>query len=179
MMDLGTIEQARAEALRDSAAADSLDALEAVRLAALGRKGKLPAWMEELKTAPREQKPEFGRVLNAFKTEVQSAVDRRRGELESAARPAEPFDGSLPGDWRAYGARHPISSIIERACGVFRTLGFTIADGPDIEDVFHNFDALNTPEDHPSRDPRDTFYLEDGHLLRCHTSPVQARYMEQ
>lgn len=176
-MEPKDIESALDEAVRRIAAAPDRPALETLRLAELGRKGRLPAWMEALKSVPRERKPEWGRALNAFKTGVQSAVERRRAELDAAAGPREPFDSSLPGDWRGLGSRHPVSALMDRACSIFRSLGFTMADGPDVEDAFHNFDALNTPEDHPSRDPSDTFYLGEGRLLRCHTSPVQARYM--
>lgn len=173
------IHEAKETALREIRAAADPAALESVRVALLGRKGKAPAWMEALKTAPREIKPQLGQALNAFKTETQAAVEQRRADLESGGGAHEEADVTLPGDWRGLGARHPISSLIERASDIFRALGFTLADGPDVEDVFHNFDALNTPEDHPSRDPRDTFYLDDGRLLRCHTSPVQARYMRE
>jgi phenylalanyl-tRNA synthetase alpha chain len=176
-MDPKQIDSEREAAVRSIAAADA-DALEALRIATLGRKGCLAGWMDLLQSVPREQKPELGRVLNAFKVQVQTAVDLRRSELEAVQRPRPGLDTSLPGDWRGLGSRHPIPAMIERACAIFRSLGFTMAEGPDVEDVFHNFDALNTPEDHPSREPQDTFYLQDGSLLRCHTSPVQARYMQ-
>lgn len=177
-MDPKEISSEKEQAVHAVSAAADVGTLEALRLAYLGRKGRVTRWMEEFQSVARELKPEFGRVLNAFKAEVQAAVDRRRDELESSKGAGPALDSSLPGDWRGMGGRHPIPAMIERACAIFRTLGFTMAEGPDVEDVFHNFDALNTPEDHPSRDPQDTFYLADGHLLRCHTSPVQARYMQ-
>lgn len=179
-MNREDIERAQSEAQTEIAAAADLAALEAVRLRYLGRKGLLPQWMPRLKEAPPAERPEIGRRLNALKDAIQEALDRRRNELErrADASPKEPFDFTLPGEWRGIGSAHPISRIIERSTEIFRTLGFTVADGPDIETVFHNFDALNTPADHPSRDPSDTFYLENGDLLRCQTSPVQVRYMQ-
>jgi len=178
MMDLKEIDVARETAIRSIESAEDSTALEAERIALLGRKGQLAVWMEQLKAVSREQKPEFGQLLNAFKVQVQAAIDLRRAALEAVHRPHAGFDSSVPGDWRQLGSRHPISAMIEKSCAIFRSIGFTMAEGPDIEDVFHNFDALNTPEDHPSRDSQDTFYLQTGELLRCHTSPVQARYME-
>ena len=97
----------------------------------------------------------------------------RPGTAACASPPA-----TLPGTWPLQGRRHPISRIIERSIEIFRAAGFIVAEGPDLEDEFHNFDALNTPKIHPSRDPQDTFYLKSGQLLRTHTSPVQIRYME-
>lgn len=87
------------------------------------------------------------------------------------------IDRGQPGQWQGLGTRHPITQITDRITQIFQTLGFTVADGPDIETVWNNFDALNTPADHPSRDEQDTFYLDNGDLMRCHTSPVQVRYM--
>jgi len=180
-MNRETIQQLEAEARSEIGAAGDLSALEAVRLRYFGRKGLLPQLMPRLKEAPPAERPELGRLLNAFKNAVQEALDQRKATLETAAAaagPQEPFDATLPGEWRGLGAAHPISRIIERATEIFRSLGFTVADGPDIETVFNNFDALNTPEDHPSRDPSDTFYLDNGDLLRCQTSPIQIRYMQ-
>lgn len=180
-MNLEEIERLQTEARTQILAAPDAAALEAARVRWLGRKGLLPQLMPQLKDAPPTERPELGRRLNALKETVQQALEQRRAELErqgGGGDAGEPFDPTLPGEWRGVGAVHPIHRIIERATEIFRTLGFTVADGPDIETVFHNFDALNTPEDHPSRDPSDTFYLDNGDLLRCHTSPVQVRYMQ-
>lgn len=170
----------RDETLAAIAAAGDTAELEAARLKALGRKGLVPALMANLKDLAPEDRRAFGQAVNEIKQAAQAAVDARKAALEAAAvlRPADGFDETLPGNWRGLGSKHPISAIIERATGIFRSIGFTVAEGPDIETVRHNFDALNTPADHPSRDPTDTFYLDDGTLLRCHTSPVQVRYME-
>lgn len=178
-MEVAELKALKEAALAEVAAARDLSALETARARYLGRKGRIPAIMEGLRELPAERRREVGRLANELKAALQEAVARRRAELErAAAQQAAWFDPTLPGRWRGLGTRHPISQIIERATDIFASLGFTVAEGPDIETVYHNFDALNTPEDHPSRDPQDTFYLEDGHLLRCHTSPVQIRYME-
>jgi phenylalanyl-tRNA synthetase alpha chain len=174
------MEALRGEAAAEVAAAGDPAALEAVRLKYLGRKGLVPALMARLKDIAPEARRDYGQAVNGLKDSVQAAVDARKVAIEEAAagRPAEGFDESLPGEWRALGTRHPIGAIIARATAIFRSIGFTVAEGPDIETVRNNFDALNTPADHPSRDSQDTFYLANGDLLRCHTSPVQVRYME-
>ncbi len=166
-------------AAAEIAAAPDAAALEALRIRYLGRKGLVPALMEGLRGRPAEQRREFGQAVNALKETVTRAIAERKTALEEAAsvRPQSEVDWTLPGEWRGLGRLHPVTQIIERATRIFRSLGFTVATGPDIETVHNNFDALNTPADHPSRDPQDTFYLDNGDLLRCHTSPVQVRYM--
>jgi phenylalanyl-tRNA synthetase alpha chain len=171
------VERERTEAVEEIRAVKDAEALESCRIRWLGRKGRIPALMEDLKSAPRERKPELGRVINAFKVAVTAAMEERKAALESGPARPDAFDPTLPGVWRGSGVRHPISAVIARMTDIFRGIGFTVAEGPDIETVYNNFDALNTPPDHPSRDPQDTFYLDDGTLLRCHTSPVQIRYM--
>lgn len=172
-------------ALKDSAVAEvaaaaDLAGLDALRVKYLGRNGLLPQIMAAIKDVPPADKKLFGQTANTFKNEVQTAVDARKEVLAAQAEAAKSasFDYTLPGQWPATGSRHPISQIVERATAIFRTLGFTVADGPDLESPFNNFDALNVPPDHPSRDSKDTFYLDDGRLLRTHTSPVQIRVMQ-
>jgi phenylalanyl-tRNA synthetase alpha chain len=167
-------------ALGEARAAGTAAALEQVRIKYLGRKGLLPEIMQGLKDAASAERPAMGRYANELKQELAALLETRRAALEKASAAGAPdsFDPTLPGRWRAFGARHPISRIIEDAIRIFDTLGFTVADGPDIETEYHNFDALNTPEDHPSRDTQDTFWLESGQLLRTQTSPVQIRVME-
>jgi phenylalanyl-tRNA synthetase alpha chain len=173
-------------ALADAALAEVRGAgtaadLEAVRVKYLGRKGVLSRIMEGLRDMPPAERPEVGRRANALRATLTEALARRREELGRAsarrAAAAAP-DVTLPGLWRGLGVRHPVSQIIEEAVRIFATMGFTVADGPDIETEYHNFDALNTPPDHPSRDAQDTFWLDDGRLLRTQTSPVQIRVME-
>ena len=176
-MNPGLIQSLHDDALRDIAGAENTDALETVRLRLMSRKGAVPALMQQLRDVPPAERPAFGKAVNTLKQELQAALDARRAELDAGTSAADGIDATLPGAWRPLGRRHPVSRIIEEVAAVFRRIGFTVAEGPDIETVRHNFDALNTPEDHPSRDPQDTFYLENGDLLRCHTSPVQVRYM--
>ena len=167
-------------ALGEARAAADAAAVEAVRIKYLSRKGLLQEVMKSLKDLSPEERPEFGQRANELKVELTELINERKAAFAagSGAREAA-FDYTLPGRWPRLGSKHPITLMTERIVDVFRTMGFTAAGGPDIETVYHNFDALNTPPDHPSRDPQDTFYLEDGSLLRCHTSPVQVRYMEQ
>lgn len=165
------------QALAELDTATSLDALESVRVAYLGRKGRLPEIMASLKDVPPQDRPAFGQAANQFKTAVTDAFEARKAALRVEATPVNALDVTRPGDRPPLGGNHPIRQIIARVTEIFDRIGFTVATGPDVDTVFHNFDALNTPADHPSRDPQDTFYLEDGTLLRCHTSPVQVRYM--
>ncbi len=180
-MRIEDLRELKDEALREAAAAADAGALEAVRIKYLGRKGRLPEIMQGLKEAPPDARPELGRLANELKNGLQTALKSRQDALatQAAAAPAETLDPTLPGRWPALGGRHPVNQIIEEVVAIFRALGFTVAEGPDIETEYHNFDALNTPADHPSRDIQDTFYLDDGRLLRTQTSPVQVRYMEQ
>ena len=177
-MNLADITSLTEQAAREASGAENAASLEAVRVQYLGRNGRINDIMAALKDAPPEQKKAFGQAANQFKVGVQTAIDARRESFEQQPVAAEGFDPSLPGVWPAQGRKHPISQIIERSIDIFRSAGFIVAEGPDIEDEFHNFDALNTPKIHPSRDPQDTFYLKNGTLLRTHTSPVQIRYME-
>jgi len=174
------------------AAAADADALEATRIQFLGRSGALPLLLEKMATVPKEQRPLVGRAANEAKTSIQSAFEARKAELTSAADSAE-FDPTLPGRYEATGSLHPVLQVRDRAIEIFRRLGFAVADGPDIENEVFNFDALNTPPDHPARNEQDTFYLKeeglasspglDGktsggrRLMRTQTSTVQIRTM--
>lgn len=169
------------KALAECANAAAPDELEAIRIKFLGRNGLLQEIMKGLKDADASERPAMGRAANELKQELGAALTARRGASgapkEGGGAPA--LDYTLPGRWRGRGARHPINAIIEEAVRIFASLGFTVADGPDIETEYYNFDALNTPADHPSRDTQDTFWLESGELLRTQTSPVQIRVMEK
>jgi len=180
-----TMDIAAITALTDGAVAEAQTAadaatLEAVRIKYLGRNGRVNDIMAALKEAPPAERKDYGQAANRFKQGVQAAIDARREALESRPAAADAaFDHTLPGTWPRTGRKHPITQIIDRSIEIFRGIGFVVAEGPDIEDEFHNFDALNTPKIHPSRDPQDTFYLQTGQLLRTHTSPVQIRFMEK
>ena len=180
-MNLQELIELKKKALDEAGAAGDPQALEAVRIRYLGRKGMLPDIMKGMKDVAADDRKAYGQTANALKEELQAVLDRRKVELAtaSAAREQAAFDCTLPGHWRALGSRHPISQIIERTTRIFRSMGFTVADGPDVETEWYNFDALNTPADHPSRDTQDTFYFATGELLRTQTSPVQIRVMEK
>jgi len=133
-----------------------------------------------MKALPKEEKPIVGQLLNEVRRAVTDAIEARtenfRAQKESAA--VAEIDVSLPGTPHERGALHPLTQMLDRAIGIFRRMGFALAEGPDIETEWHCFDALNTPADHPARNEQDTFYLPDGRLLRTHTSTVQIRTME-
>jgi len=180
-VDLETLKRTVAEGLGEAQAAETAEAIEGVRIKYLGRKGLMPQVMKELKTVAPEEKAEVGRLANTFKKELAQLLETRRDELAGAGADAsEPvaFDFTLPGRGPKRGTRHPISSVIEEAVAIFGRMGFTVAEGPDVETPYHNFKALNTADHHPSRDRQDTFWLDDGRLLRTQTSPVQIRVME-
>lgn len=174
------LQNLKAQALLEISRAEGLDPLEVLRVKYLGRKGLLAGIMQALKTAGPDERPQLGRFANEYKTEVAAALDGRRRALQApAAESAGRFDWTRPGCWPQSGTRHPISIIIEEAVRIFTAMGFTVADGPDMETAYYNFEALNTPADHPARDLQDTFWLADGRLLRSQTSPVQIRVMER
>ena len=176
-MNLQDLIDLKAKALTEATDATDAAALEAVRIAYLGRKGKLPEIMQQLRDVAPEERPAFGKTANELKNELAEIIKTKQAGFSSNGTADAGFDLSQPGQWQGLGTRHPITQITDRITQTFQTLGFTVADGPDIETVWNNFDALNTPADHPSRDEQDTFYLENGDLMRCHTSPVQVRYM--
>jgi phenylalanyl-tRNA synthetase alpha chain len=166
------------------AAASTPSDLDAVRVHYLARKGELSLWMERLKEAPPSDKPALGRKLNEVKVALQTAWDAKKETLELQVA-AQSLDVTLPGRQPARGAQHPVTQTTHKIISLFRRLGFALADGPDIETEWHNFDALNTPPDHPARNEADTFYLNtprDEHygrfLLRTQTSPIQIRAMQ-
>ncbi len=169
----------QAEALAQAESAATLEALEAVRIHYLGRKGLLPQIMKGLKDVAPAERSAVGQGANALKESLTAALDARVAALSARSAPAaSAFDPTLPGRWMPRGTAHPISQIIEESVRIFATLGFTVAEGPDVENGYRNFEALNTPDYHPSLDQKDTFWLQDDLLLRTQTSPVQIRTME-
>jgi phenylalanyl-tRNA synthetase alpha chain len=192
MSFLDQLEPLKQSALADLQAAPDLAALEQARVSYLGSNGKFTALMKQLGTLPKEEKPAAGKAVNSAKVELEAALVARRGELElKAALPQEPTDFTLPGRRRPLGKLHPLTQVTEDIVRSFRKIGFVVADGPEVEDEYHCFDALNTPADHPARDTQDTFYLgnaasststlnpQPSTLLRTHTSSVQIRVMEK
>jgi phenylalanyl-tRNA synthetase, alpha subunit len=189
---LDQIEPLKQAALAELRAATDLAALEQARVNYLGSHGKFTALMKQLGSLPKEEKPAAGKTINTVKVELEAALTERRGELElKSALPKEPTDFTLPGRRRPVGKLHPLTQVTEDIVRSFRKIGFVVADGPEIEDEYHCFDALNTPADHPARDTQDTFYLagttstssqiesQRPTLLRTHTSSVQIRVMEK
>jgi len=176
------VEPLKQEALAELAAAADLPALEQSKARFLGGNGKFTALLKQLSALSKEEKPAAGKAINLAKVELEAALAQRRAELQlKAALPAEPTDFTLPGRRRHLGRLHPLSQVTEDIVRSFRKLGFVVADGPEVEDDYHCFDALNTPADHPARDTQDTFYLDTPSrpLLRTHTSSVQIRVMEK
>ena len=175
------IAQVQAAAMQTIANAASMKELEQARVAILGKKGTLTQVQQGMKDVPKEDKPAVGALLNAARVEITSAMDRRMAELQALADSSAiaGIDITLPGATLPAGGLHPISLVREEAVHILRRMGFTLADGPEIEDEWHCFDALNTPADHPARNEKDTFYFDSGKLLRTQTSTVQARVMEK
>jgi phenylalanyl-tRNA synthetase alpha chain len=190
------IEPMKQAAVEELRAAPDLSALEQARVNYLGANGKFTALLKQLGTLPKEEKPAAGKAINLAKVELEDTLAARRSELElKAALPKEPTDFTLPGRRRVVGKIHPLTQVTEEIVRSFRKIGFVVADGPEIEDEYHCFDALNTPADHPARDTQDTFYLENPGassstqhpassiqpptLLRTHTSSVQIRVMQK
>jgi phenylalanyl-tRNA synthetase alpha chain len=157
---LDQIEPLRVAAQAELAAATDLAALEQARVNYLGSHGRLTALMKQLGTLPKEEKPAAGKAINSAKAELEAALTQRRAALDlAAALPKEPTDFTLPGRRRTLGKLHPLTQVTEDIVRSFRKLGFVVANGPEVEDEYHCFDALNTPADHPARDTQDTFYL--------------------
>jgi phenylalanyl-tRNA synthetase alpha chain len=176
------LERIIAAALADFAAAADPAALENSKARFLGKAGALTELLKSLGKLPAADRPAAGSAINEAKSRLEQALHERRAALAdarlAAQLAAESLDVSLPGRGQGRGGLHPITRTLERMEALFRSLGFEVADGPEIEDDFHNFTALNTPENHPARSMHDTFYVEGGNVLRTHTSPIQVRYME-
>jgi phenylalanyl-tRNA synthetase alpha chain len=161
--------------------ADNAEALEAFRIKFLGTKGLVKSLMGAMKSVPNEQKREFGQIMNSFKQVAEERYELLKTALENNTEFSFNYDITLPGDTLPLGSRHPISLVRNRIVDIFKRLGFAVAEGPEVEDDWHNFGALNLPEDHPARDMQDTFYIsqDPAWLLRTHTSNVQIREMEK
>jgi phenylalanyl-tRNA synthetase alpha chain len=176
------LEAVKIEAFSVFAAAQDLPGLDQAKGSMLGAEGRFTALLKQMGGLPKEDRPAMGKALNVAKLEIESALASRRAELElKAALPKEPTDFSLPGRRRGQGRLHPLTLVTDDIIRAFRKLGFAVADGPEIEDERHCFDALNTPADHPARDSQDTFFVDapGRPLLRTHTSSVQIRVMEK
>lgn len=176
------LEKLVSNAERAIASAQDLKALDDLRVSYLGKKGEITQRMQTLgKLAPEERK-EAGKHINIAKQAIQTAIEARKSALESVALDAklaaEAIDVTLPGRGQSNGGLHPVTITLQRIEKLFSQLGFEIAEGPEIEDDYHNFEALNIPESHPARAMHDTFYFDEHTVLRTHTSPVQIRVMK-
>lgn len=178
------LEQLVSQAVADFAAAADANSLEQAKARFLGKSGSLTGLLKGLGKMEPDARREAGAAINQAKTAIEQALEARREALRGAALAAqlaaESLDVTLPGRGRSVGGLHPVTRTLERIETLFAGIGFTVADGPEIETDFYNFTALNTPENHPARSMHDTFYLTDapGVLLRTHTSPVQIRHMQ-
>ena len=171
-----------AEALLDIERASDEKSLDALRVQYLGKKGSFTDLLKTLGKLPAEQRPAAGEQINLAKKNLQQALELKRNDLISHALneqlEAGRLDVTLPGRRQSQGGLHPITMTIERIKSIFAGAGYDVAEGPEIEDDYHNFEALNIPEHHPARAMHDTFYIDDTHVLRTHTSGVQVRTME-
>lgn len=167
--------KARLEALSEASQ------LEDFRIHYLGRKGQFTSIMRQLGTVPKEDRPRLGQLANTFKAELEELFELKKSTLASASISADDLvkpDLTLPGRRPQTGRLHPVTRVMNEACAIFENLGFSVAEGPDVEQDYYNFEALNIPAHHPARDMHDTFYVSESILLRTHTSPMQARIME-
>jgi phenylalanyl-tRNA synthetase alpha chain len=157
--------------------------LEALKIHFLGKKGALTDILKGVGQLTPEERPQIGQMANAIKQGLTSLLEKRSTELSvrelEESLSSDDTDTTLPGTRIGLGQKHPINKVIDEICEIFGQLGFSVIEGPDIETDYYNFEALNIPGDHPARDMHDTFYLNTGHLMRTHTSPVQIRTMEK
>jgi phenylalanyl-tRNA synthetase alpha chain len=174
-----TLRRLRAEAEAALGAVSKLAGLEEIRVKYLGRKGLLAEAMKQLGKAAPEDRPRLGQSANAVKQDVESLFQAKKEALEAGSQTVkQALDLSLPGRFVPFGKLHPVTQVMEEICAVFEGMGFAVAEGPDVETDYYNFEALNIPAHHPARDMHDTFYVSDSLLLRTHTSTMQARIME-
>lgn len=176
-MNIEELQNLKIKILEQAENANTIEDLNDIQSSYLSKKGKIPLIMAEIKNVPQNHRALFGQTVNSFKKELNEIIDKKIRSFSKKEK-LKTFDITQPGQWSKIGTSHPISIVTDRICNIFQKIGFTIAEGPDIETSWNNFDALNTPEDHSSRDEQDTFYLKNRDLLRCHTSPVQIRYMK-
>jgi len=177
------LQELTARAQSEIEAADNLEALDLIRVACLGKKGELTALLKTLGSLPHEERKTAGQEINQAKQSLQQAIEARKSALENerleAKLASESIDVTLPGRGQTAGGLHPVTRTMQRIEDLFSQLGFSVEEGPEIEDDYHNFGALNIPAHHPARAMHDTFYFDANTLLRTHTSPVQVRHMEK
>ncbi len=175
-----SIEEIEAEALQELAAAAGKDEIQELSVTYLGRKGKLTRFLRNISNLPPDKRPDAGKSANILKKRLEEAFKTAFEKMDLAeAHRIEAIDVSLPGRPVPLGTLHPITQIIREICAIFQKLGFDIAEGPEVESDYYNFEALNIPKNHPARDMQDTFYVSENIVLRTHTSPLQVRMMEK
>ncbi|MBQ6420945.1 MAG: phenylalanine--tRNA ligase subunit alpha [Clostridia bacterium] len=176
------LEKLRAAALSEIEKTTDLSALDAVRVRFLGKKGEITAILKQMGKLSPEERPVMGQLANTVRSAVEQAIEEETAKLKEKQKAlrleAEKIDVTLPGKPKPAGHRHPLSIVLDEVKDIFIGMGFRIADGPEVEWDYYNFEALNIPEGHPARDTQDTFYITEKMLLRTQTSPVQIRYME-
>lgn len=176
-MDQATLKDLLNQALNDLKTAADPQALYNVKVRFAGKQGQLSEVMKQMGKLSKEERPAFGKMVNEIKAEFETAYQERESHLASAALDArilgEKIDVSLPGPYRWKGTRHPVQQVIEDVVQILGRLGYGVRTGPQIEKDWFNFEALNIPPDHPARDMQDTFYIDEEHVLRTHTSPIQ------
>jgi phenylalanyl-tRNA synthetase alpha chain len=174
--------QIKEQALSGIGAADNLRVLEEVRVATFGKKSAITQFSKSMGDLDPSERPVMGQMINELKEALEAALAEKKQALAKleleAALANEQIDVTLPGRAPVLGTKHPLTIVTEEICRIFMGMGYEIAEGPDVETDYHNFEALNIPKNHPARDEQDTFYVEGGHVLRTHTSPVQIRKME-
>ena len=172
------IEHIQQQAESDLSVIDTPEQLEEFRIRYLVRKGLIASLFERLASLPLSERPSIGKQLNALRTRIQSLYEQKHAHYALGTREDPSMDLTLPGRRRFLGSRHILTQTLDQIKTIFLSMGFVVADGPEIEDDYHNFEALNFPRDHPARDMQDTFFLGNNALLRTHTSPMQIRVME-
>ena len=177
------LEQILVKALEEVNAADTKDTLEAARVKYLGKKGELTAILRGMGQLSAEERPIVGQVANEVRAKIEAAIEgaaerAEAHELENKLK-KETIDVTMPGKKIAFGKKHPLTTVLDEVTDIFTGMGYSVAEGPEVELVHYNFDMLNAPKTHPSREPQDTFYIDDEIVLRTQTSPMQARIMEQ
>lgn len=173
------IEQIRQQALSELQQAEEAETIRELSVRYLGRKGRVTRFLRNISQLPAEQRPVAGKRANEVKKELESAFDDALARLaEKQEEDGEAIDVSLPGRPAPLGTLHPITRITRMISSIFERMGFGIAEGPEVESDYYNFESLNIPKNHPARDMQDTFYVSDNVVLRTHTSPIQVRYME-
>jgi len=174
-----TIAQIREDALTELNAAQDSETIRNLSVRYLGRKGVVTQFLRNISSLPPEERPDAGKKANELKGELEPAFEAALKKLEDASAADDRIDVSLPGRPAFRGVLHPLTQITRQICDIFARLGFDIAEGPEVESDYYNFEALNTPKDHPARDMQDTFYVSDSVVLRTQTSSMQIRFMEK